>query len=200
MSLLHIRGAQPSKLSSSGSRARQPKKTQMPRLSGLLKNVQKITAHKNKTKISTPSFGINNTMDQKCFQFFMDNFKSTQLQTRIPINTQECNNFLNKYNVKFVVERTQEISNSKVFISTHLKRKNMTTFAMLLPVDYSIMLVILILLKVDFGTSQIEFSMGVGKNLETFIYKSKEAGFRFYYDFIRLNVTNKRFIIVRSQS
>lgn len=197
MSLLHIRGAQPSKKNNNKQTRRQTAQT--PKLSGLLVNIQKISANKKKNKLASPSFGINNLMDQKCFQFFMDNFRNVHTQPCIPINTPECTNFLNKHNVKFIVERTQEISNAKVYINTHIKKKNMATYAIQLPVDYTIILVFLILIKIDFGNMQIEFSPAVGKNLEKFIYKSKESGFRFYYDFIRLNITNKRFIIIRNQ-
>ena len=196
MSLAHIRGIQPSKA------AKKTKKTStsLPRLQGLLKNVQKITSSKTKSNTHLSSFGINNMMDQKCFQFFMDNFKNNQLNNRIPINTQECINFLKKYNIDFVVERTQEISNAKVLITTAAKKKNMATFVIRLPIDYTAILVFFILIKIDYGNVQIEFSSPVGKSLEKFIYKSKEAGFRFYYDFIRLNIINKRFIIIRNQS
>ena len=195
MSLSHIRGIQPSK-----AIKKQKKTTTLPRLQGLLKNVQKITTSRLKNTTNISSFGINNMMDQKCFQFFMDNFKNNQPNNQIPINTQECINFLKKYNVEFIVERTQELSNSKVFVTTTAKKKNMATFVIRLPIDYSAIMVFFLLIKIDFGNIQIEFSSNVGKSLEKFIYKSKEAGFRFYYDFIRLNITNKRFIIVRNQS
>ncbi|WBR61476.1 hypothetical protein [Drosophila suzukii associated hytrosavirus 1] len=155
--------------------------------------------------MNSPSFGINTIMDQNCFRFFMDhciNAVHTHMQSnkiRIPINTQECNNFLNKHNVKFINERTQELSNAKVLITTKTTRKrNNATFVIQLPVDYTEMLVFLLLIKIDFGPVQIELAPHVGKNLQKFMYKAKESGFRFYYDFIRLNVTNKRFIIIRS--
>lgn len=195
MSLAHIRGVQPSK---AAKKTKKPQTT-LPRLQGLHKNVLRITAAKTKAKTQVSSFGINNMMDQKCFQFFVDNFKSSQFHTRVPINTQECINFLKKYNAEFVVERTQEISGSKVLITTTAKKRNMATFVIRLPVDYTPILVFFILLKVDFGGVQIELSQTVGRVLEKFVYKSKEAGFRFYYDFIRLNIANKRFIIVRNQ-
>lgn len=197
MSLLHIRGVQPSKASGGGG-GRQRKTPTIAPLSGLLKNVQKITAVTKKNFLARPSFGINNTLDQKSFQFFMDNFRSNQMKAHIPINTQECTNFLSKYGVKFVVERTQELSNSKVFITTHVKKRNMTTFTIQLPADYMAILLFFILLKIDFGGLQIELSPSVGKNFEKFMYKLKASGFKFYYDFIRLNMLQKRFIIVRN--
>lgn len=199
MSLLHIRGVQPSKANNTG-RSRQRVQGATPRLSGLHKNIQKVVATKKKNSMTSPSFGINTIMDQNCFRFFMDYcLNAQQTQTRIPVNTQECSNFLSKHNCEFVNERTQELSNAKVLITTKTQRKrNNATFVIQLPPDYNQMLVFLLLIKIDFGPVQIELSASVGKSLRQFAYKAKESGFRFYYDFIRLNSINKRFIIIRS--
>lgn len=194
MSLAHIRGAQPSKSN------RQPKtQNVIPRLTGLQKNIHKIVNAKKKNNLNSPSFGVNNIMDNKCFQFFMEYCTNLQaITTQIPINTHECNNFFNKHNIVFINERTQEISNAKALISTKTNRKrNNATFVIQIPNDYTDMLVFLILIKIDFGGIQIEFAPKVGKNIERFMFKAKKSGFRFYYDFIRLNIINKRFIIVR---
>lgn len=149
--------------------------------------------------MSSPSFGVNNIMDQKSFNFFMDYYINARTQARIPINTQECSNFLSKHNCEFVNERAQEISNSKVFITPRTNRKrNNATFVIHIPPDYCEMLVFLILIKIDFGSVQIEFAPSIGRIVQRFIYKAKACGFRYYFDFLRLNITNKRFILIRS--
>lgn len=212
MSLLHIRGAQPSK------KAKQPRRNlSQACISPLLKNVQNVTRAKNKASLSSPSFGKNNMMDLKSFQFFMDNFNNSsqqqqqqQHQNRLAINTQECKHFLQKHNVKFIVERTQEISSSKVFITTRVKKRNMATFVLQLPDNYSngrendVMcrldfLVLLLLTRIDFGTLQIEFAPNVGRSVQKMLQMSKEFGFKFFYNFISINLHSKRFIIVRHQ-
>lgn len=194
MSLLHIRGVQPS------TKGRKKRVAQIvPRLSGLHKTIQKIVSVKKKNNISSSSFGTNNIMDQKCFSFFMDHFINARTEAQIAINTQECINFLGKHNVEFINEKTQEITNAKVLITQKTNRKrNNATFVIQLPIDYSEMLLFLILIKIDFGNVQIEFSPGIERTVQAFISKAKKCGFKFYHDFIRLNVVNKRFIIIRN--
>ena len=196
MSLLHIRGAQPSKRNSGGG-ATKPRQPPV-KLTGLHKNIHKIVNVKKKINLTSPSFGVNSIMDNKCFRFFMDNFINSHTQACIPINTPKCINFLSKYNVEFVVERTQEITNAKTLITTKTNRKkNNATFVIQIPVDFSEMLLLLILLKIDFGNMQIELSLNVGRQFEKFMYKAKTCGFKYYYDFIRQNINNKRFIVIR---
>lgn len=195
MSLLHIRGAQPSQKLAKKKKA----KNFIQPLSNLHKNVQKIISTKKNNSISNPSFGINTMMDQKCFKFFMENFRNTNVQTRIPINTQECKSFLNKFNVDFVSERAQELANAKVLFTTKsTRRRYNATFIILLPIDYNFMLIILILLKLDFGILQIEMTANIGRQFEQFMQKAKACGFRYYYELVQLNLLNERFIIVRS--
>lgn len=197
MSLSHIRGKQPSKV---GSSRQVKQKLVLPPISALHKNIQKIVNTKKKNTLSSSStLGINKIMDQKCFNFFMDFCSNQQTSTRIPINTQECNNFLNKHNIVFINERTQELSNAKILITTKTNlRKKSATFVLQLPVDYTDMLVFLLLVKLDFGNMQIEFGPAVGKNIRKFMYKAKQCGLGLYYNFIRLNILNKRFILVRN--
>lgn len=198
--LSHIRGAQPSKR---GAKQQQPKIksfTTTPRLTGLQKNIQNVLTTRKKASVNTPSYESNNIMDQRCFRFFMDHFVNARTQTRIPINTQECNNLFSKHDIEFVTERTQELSNAKVLITTKTTRKkNNATFVIKLPMDYCEMLVCLLLIKIDFGSMQIEFSQPVGRTILKFLEKSKASGFRYYFDFIRVNILNNRFIVIRSQ-
>lgn len=194
-SIMHIRGVQPSK---ANKRVRQHTPTVSPLVSGLHKNIQKIISTKKKTNSYSPSFGVNNMFDLKAFNFFMDCCSNNNQLHLIPINTIECNNFLTKYNIEFINERTQEISNSKALITTKTNRKkNAATFVLQLPIDYTDILVLLLLIKIDFGNIQIEFSPNVGRNLKKFIQKAKQSGFKLYYDFIRLNVLNKRLLSIR---
>lgn len=191
---MHIKGVQPSKAGN-----KQKVRTPLPRLSGLLKNVQKIITTKRKNNMFSPAFGINNMMDVKSFEFFLKYCVNAHTQPRVQINTRDCNELLKLHKAEFIVERTQEISNSKVFLTlkNKIKRHN-ATFVIQLQRDNVELLVILLLVKIDFGNVQVEISSVIGKLLETFMYKAKEAGFRFYYDFIRLNLKEKRFIIVRN--
>lgn len=196
-SLMHIRGVQPSKAKNNLKRKPQ---VPIPPQSRLFKNITKIITNKRKTNLQSPSFGINNIMDQKCFSFYMDNFiNNNQLHQHIKINTQECNAFLNKHNVTFISERTQEISNSKVLITLNATpKRNNATFLIKLPAEYNEMLILLILIKIDFGDVQVEFSQNIGRLIKNFIHKAKCSGFQLYFDFIRLNILNKRFIIMRN--
>lgn len=203
MSMLHIRGVQPSKANRSKKAPRI--NTPLPPVSILHKNIEKIVATKKKHNLSTPSFGINRIMDQATHTFFMDYCTNTSAtSTRIPLNTPECTNFLTKHGVKFYAERSTELSNSKTLISTSLpqsitsrRKKNNTTFVFQIPTDYSCMLIMLMLIRIDFGGSQVEFTSSVGKVFRQFMYRARQAGFKFYYDFIRLNIKDKRFSIVR---
>lgn len=191
----HIRGVQPS-----SKTKKQKTLSSAPPLTTIQKNIQKISQCRKKQSVNNDlsSTQSNNIMDQKCFRFFMDYCVNAYTQTRIPINTQECSNFLAKHNVEFINERTQELSNSKVFITTKMRKRNNATFVIQLPQDYNEMLLFLVLLKIDFSTTQIELSPIVGRTFKTFLFKAKRTGFKYYYDFIRLNILNQRFIIVRS--
>lgn len=202
MSLSHIRGVQPSKVRTKkglkGSAAANRNRRPLLPCSGLHKNIQKIVAAKKRNDQASSSFGINRIMDQTTYTFFMDYCTNVTPSNRIPINTSECFNFLSKHNIKFHADKNQEISNSKTLLTTVKRKKNNTTFTILLPVEYSCMLIILVLIKIDFGGSQVEFTPTVGRMFEQFMYKAKQAGFKFYYDFIRLNIKEKRFNIVRN--
>lgn len=193
---IKIRGVQPSKRGV--QQVKQKTLVAAPRLTNLQKNIQKITSNKKKTSVYALTNEYNNMMDQRCFRFFMDHCVDTWTHTQVPINTQECTNLLNKHNVEFINERTQEISNAKVLITTKTNRKkNNATFLLQLPMDYCEMLILYLLIKIDFGTMQIEFSKPVGRSISKFLQKSKTYGFRYYFDFIKLNKLHNRFIVVR---
>lgn len=192
-SVMHIKGVQPSK-------AAKKVRTPLPRLSGLLKNVQKIITTKRKNTVFGPSLGFNNIMDVKSFDFFLKYCINTHsTQQRLQINTRDCNEFLRLHKIDFIVERTQEITNSKVFITfkNKIKRHN-ATFVIQIPKENVELLVLLLLIKIDFGPVQVEINPMIGKLMGNFMYKAKESGFRFYYDFIRLNLKDRKFVIVRN--
>lgn len=200
MPFTHIRGLQPSKQGNVRDNKRQNRQTLTTPVTCLHKNIQKIVKSHTKTKQAIDSSsGSNNIMDQKCYQFYLSNFLTDSMHTRLSINTQECSMFLSRYNVVFINERTQEITNSKVLITNKTNRKkNSATFVVQLPPDYCSMLVVLILIKIDFANIQIELSAPVGRNFQNFMLRAKNAGFKFYYDFIRLNTMYKRVIVIRT--
>lgn len=193
---ISIRGLPPSKRVSQNK-----KKTTVapPNLSSLQKNIQKITNNKKKLAVSTPSYVSKNILNNTNFNFFMENcFGSNLTQRQVAINTQECNYLLNTHNVVFIIERTQELSNSKVLFTTKTDtKKNNATFVLQLPIDYCELLVLYLLIKIDFGQMQVGFSKVVDRNISQFLIKSKMAGFKYIFDYIRLNVLNERFIVFR---
>lgn len=201
MSLLHIRGIQPSKKNKK-SKLNQRINNINPTIVNFQKNIDKILTTKKKCLSLTPSFGINNFMDYKSFSFFteyfLNNTYENQEKQRININTQKCNNFFNKHNIDFNNEKTQELSGAKVLITTKTNRKrHNATFVLQLPLDYTDFLILLILLKIDFANMHIELSSNIGKNFMMFLIKAKNSGFKPYYDLIRLNIINKRTITIR---
>lgn len=200
MSLMHIRGVQPSKAIKT---KRQRISTIPSEIANLHKNIQKIVTSKKQKDhlpVQSSSSSVTNFMDGKCFRFLSDYcLSNNQIRQRLQINTQECNNFLSKHNIEFINERTQEISHATVYIKTKSKqkKKNSATFVLQLPDDYNNMLLLLLLLKVDFNNMRIDFSPGVGNNFQRFLSKAHKSGFKLYYDFIRLNMSNKRFLTTR---
>lgn len=187
----HIKGVQPSKRNA-------VKNKNLPQLSSIQKNIQKITqCQKKKGSNNASTYDYSNIMDQKSFRFFTD-YCVNACETRFLINTSECTSFLSKHNVLFINERTQELANSKVFITTKTLKRNNATFVIQLPQDYNEMLLFFILIKIDFSNIQIELAPNVGRMFRNFLKKAKRAGFNYYYNFIRMNILNQRFIIVRS--
>lgn len=188
--VMHIKGSQPSK------NVKKKQRHPLPQLSSLMKNVNKIvtTKRKNLSNISTFK-GINKSINQKSFEILMKNVNFSK-QQRLPINTGACVDYLSKYDAEFVIERTQEISNAKIFFTLKKdKKRHNTTFVIYLEPETANIVLVLLLTNIDFGGMKIEISSKL--QFDTFLYKIKESGFRFYYDFIRINLLNKNFIVIR---
>lgn len=169
------------------------------------RNVNDIFGYDSNNNNSSNGMGISNItqsngwLNTKNYDFFIKHMQSLMnLDSRLPINTPNSTYFFKTHNITFIPEKTQELSNGKIFFTNVSKKKNFSTFTLLFPPDCPIMLIFFILLRIDFGELQIEFNSTLGKEFQIFLLKMKQSGFKYYFDFIHYNVIKKQFISIRN--